>query len=265
MFGGEGGAGALVARLRPTSERASAALWTTLSVLALLLAWLIAAAVSEFIRSPQDVIGAVPGFFENQDVLATVLTSLRRLVVSVVLAFVVGVAIALLMSLDPRLRQFLSVYVTAALGIPAFVAALFALVVFGLDSVGVYVAVSIVCFPFVTIAILESLDDLDPKLVEMAGTYHFSRAMEIRHVVLPSITPALIAALRNTNALAWKVIVVAEVFAARGGIGAEFKRAFGLFQLDAVMIWLFVFLLAILAVELFVLRPLERSLLAWRR
>jgi NitT/TauT family transport system permease protein len=250
---------------RPDREVAAAALWTVLSVLTLFVGWVVAGSASEFVPPPQDVVDAVPDFVDKHDVISTVATSLQRLLVSVALAFVVGVAVAVLMSLDSRLAQILEIYVTAALGVPAFVAALFALIVFGLNSVGVYVAVIIVTFPFVTIAIRDALHDLDPRLVEMAATYRFGRAMRLRHVALPSIAPALIAALRNTHALGWKVVVVAEVFAARGGIGAEFQRAFGQFQLNEVVIWLFVFLLAIVAVEVLLLWPIERRVLAWRR
>jgi NitT/TauT family transport system permease protein len=99
----------------------------------------------------------------------------------------------------------------------------------------------------------------------MSMAYRFGGLMHARQVSLPHLVPYTFAALRNEYAHAWKVVVLAELFAVNTGMGARFARAFDRFVLVDVMLWLLLFMGVLLGTEYFVLRPLERYVLRWRK
>jgi NitT/TauT family transport system permease protein len=99
----------------------------------------------------------------------------------------------------------------------------------------------------------------------MAKVYRRSWMDRLRHVAIPEMAPHMFAAFRNAHALAWKLVVVTEVFSQQTGIGYKYKKAFDYFELNELMVWLFFFLVVVFSVEYVVLRPLERRSARWRR
>jgi NitT/TauT family transport system permease protein len=78
------------------------------------------------------------------------------------------------------------------------------------------------------------------------------------------MAPFLFSAFRNVHALGWKIVVIAELFSQQVGIGAEYKRAYGFFELERLVVWTFFFIIMITTVEYVILRPLERRVFRWR-
>ena len=77
--------------------------------------------------------------------------------------------------------------------------------------------------------------------------YHLGLIARIRHISAPFIAPFIFAALRNAHALAWKVIVVAEIFGtARAGFGPKFKHGVDYMIMIDVHLWLLVFMAIVL-------------------
>ena len=148
---------------------------------------------------------------------------------------------------------------------PSLAFALFSLAVLGLTDLSVYVSVALVIFPFVVVSLHEGFESLDDRLTEMSRVYHLSSVQRIRHVSIPEMAPFLFGALRNAYALAWKIVVVTEVFSAQQvGIGAEYNRAYDFFALDTLVVWVVFFLIVVFGVEFGVFRPWERRVFRWR-
>ena len=68
-------------------------------------------------------------------------------------------------------------------------------------------------FPVLTGNVIGGVKSTDPRLVELARAYRFTRKDVFRHVYFPSILPYLLAGTRSSLALSWKVVVAAEVLA----------------------------------------------------
>lgn len=234
------------------------------SLVLLIVVWAVGYRYTRFIPPPSEVLAEVPGFVADEDVVRNLLASLGRVAVGLGIAMVLGTMAALAMASSPRWAAFIGVYVSIGFGIPALAAALFALMIFGLSDLGVYAAVAVVTFPFVTTSLRAGASSVDRQLVEMARAYNFGFWRRHRHITLPSIAPDFVATSRNMHALAWKVAIIAEVFLARDGLGAEFKQAFDMFALAPVVLWLTVFLLTLFGIEYGVLRPLDRFVHRWR-
>lgn len=235
------------------------------ALVVLLLVWWVGHSSTRFIPSPVDVLWATPGFLRQPDLLKNLLATISRVYIGLGIAVFAALVTVLLMSWSKRVERVLQVYVFVTLSIPSIAAALFSLMIFGISSWGVYTAVAVITFPFITIGIRDGAASVDPHMLEMAQVYRFGLWRRFRHITIPYMEPYLLAALRNANALAWKVAIIAEVFMSVNGIGAQFMRSFDFFNLEEVIFWLGIFLVCVFIVEYGILRQVERRLFRWRQ
>jgi NitT/TauT family transport system permease protein len=231
--------------------------------------WWIGSVTTTFVPSIGEVVDAMPDFFFGQDLLygsvwTDVLATVRRVFGALAVAMAVGFFAAYAMAREGLTGRVVTRYVNLMLGVPSTIAALLALFIFKRSEIGVYVVVAMITFPFVTLTMVQGLKSVDRRLDEMSIVYRFGGFMRIRQVSLPHLVPYTFAALRNEYAHAWKVVVLAELFAVNTGMGARFARAFDRFILVDVMLWLLIFMVVLLGTEYLVLQPFERYVLRWR-
>lgn len=257
--------GAAGVRIASLSRLLTANAWLPLwALIGLLVAWQLGNELTRFIPAPVDVFLRLPEFLRQDDLLSNIASSVQRVLVGMAIALVAGTATAVLMVTNRRVEQVLETYVYLALGTPSVAAVLFALMAFGLSDTGVYVAVAVITYPFITIGIKDGARSVDRTLLDMCAVYRVGFLERQRQVLIPHIAPYLLASVRNAHALAWKVAIVGEVFLARDGIGGEFERAFDSFDLEEVILWLGVFLSVLFLIEYGVIRLLERRIYRWR-
>ena len=237
---------------------------TTLGLASLLALWWVGSRRTLFVPELGEVFSALPRFLVRGDIWVDVGATVRRVTVALAAAIVVGFGAAWLIVRGGLAGKVASRYVSITLGLPSTIAALLALFIFRRSETGVYVVVALITFPFVALTLVEGLRAADRRLDEMSAVYRVSRLEHVRHVWLPHLVPYTFAAVRNEYAHAWKVVVLAELFAVNSGMGARFARAFDRFLLVDVMHWLLLFIAILLVTEYLVLAPLERYVLRWR-
>lgn len=234
------------------------------ALLLLLLLWWTGAEQTRFVPPVLDVVTAIPAFAVDPATWGNVLVTLQRVLVSLVAAAALGTAAAYTVNRGGLAGKVTSIYVRLALGVPSTIAALLALFVFRRSPLGVYVVVTVITFPFIVVTLLGGLQSADRRLDEMASVYRYGTARRLRHVTIPHLVPYLFSSIRNENAHAWRVVVLAEVFAVSNGMGAQFTRAYDRFILEDVLLWLLTFMAILLVTEFGVLRPLESWAQRWR-
>ena len=230
----------------------------------LVLVWWVGSRTTTFVPSIAEVVSSIPEFVREEEIWPDVLATVRRVFGALAIAMVTGFGAAYVMSRGGLWGQVVDRYVSLMLGIPSTIAALLALFIFKRSEVGVYFVVAIITFPFVALTLLQGLRAADRRLDEMSDVYRFPMTAHVRHVAGPHLVPYTFAALRNEYAHAWKVVVLAELFAVNTGMGARFARAFDRFLLVDAMLWLMVFMIILLGTEYLLLLPVERRILRWR-
>ena len=236
-----------------------------LPIAAALLAWSLFWDQTDFLPSPASTVATGVELLRQPETYTNLLDTARRLALGLALGFGAAVLVSLVMRQSAWWRRFFAPYVFATLSTPSLAVALFSLMVFGLSEVGIYIAVGITIFPFAVISLIEGLDDLDARLGEMASVYRFSWPQRVRNVAIPEMSPHLFAAFRNVHALAWKVVVIAEVFSQQTGVGYQYKLAYSFFELQRLVVWAALFISMVVVVEYGILRPMERVSFRWRR
>lgn len=239
--------------------------WALGALLLLVPLWFFAHANTSFIESPVDVIRALPHFLSDPETWRNIGITLGRVAGGLAIGVIAGFIAAFVMSRSKFMGDVLGYYVIAALRTPSAIAAILALAIFKGSEAGYVLVVAFITFPYMAIGLRDGLTSADHSLDEMSQVYHLGLFSQIRHVWAPFVAPYIFSALRNAHALAWKVIVVAEIFgAAKSGFGAKFEHAWSYMIMIEVHLWLLVFMAIVLFAEYGIIRNAEKHVFRWR-
>ncbi len=147
--------------------------------------------------------------------------SLRRVFVGAAVAMVFSVAVGIYMGTVLTGERFFQPLVVLGLTIPGLMWALISVMLFGINEMASYFAVAVTIFPMLVINIWAGVKALDKELIDMSHVFHFSPWMKISEVVIPQLVPNIFAATRYGLGLAWKVVVVVEMFGTSNGVVAS--------------------------------------------
>lgn len=190
--------------------------------------------------------------------------TLARVAVAFVIAMSVGVAFGLFMGRSARADRWLDPWLIAFLNLPALVTIVLCYLWIGLTEVAAVTAVALNKIPAVTVTIREGARALDPQLDDMSRVFQLDRWTRLRHVVLPQLAPYLASAGRSGVALIWKIVLVVEFLGRGEGIGFQIHLYFQLFDVAMVLTYALSFIVVMLMIESFVLRPWEAHTSRWR-
>ncbi len=191
--------------------------------------------------------------------------TLGRVALGFSLAFVIAVTAGIAMGRVPWMRRFLEPAVLIGLTVPGLVWALLCVIWFGVSLANPIVAVALSAAPAITLTVAQGVRAVDADLVEMAYVFRFSRAVQLRRLWLPALAPHLLSGCRFGLSLAWKVIVLVEIFGMSSGVGYQLNSAFSSQNVAAVLAWTLSFGVVMAVLEYGILQSLERYLTRWRR
>jgi NitT/TauT family transport system permease protein len=229
-----------------------------------LLAWAMFWDKTDWLSSPAETWDFFVKTIKTPTTYSNLAATALRLIIGLFLGYIGGLAAAFLMHKSQWWERFTRPYVFIALSTPGLAFCLISLMVFGLSDFGVVMAAAGTVFPFVAISLLAGLNSIDAHLTEMTEVFRFSWFDRIWHQALPEMAPHLFAAFRNVHALAWKIVVLSELFSTQNGIGYQYKQAFAFFSTKRLIVWAFFFIIMVMVVEYGILRPLERLMFRWR-
>ena len=238
-----------------------------LSIAALVIVWHIAASLidSRVLPTPAAVLIVLERETESGALLHHLAVTLARVAVSFVLALLIGSAIGIAMGRLVLLDRLADTWLIVFLNLPALVTIVLCYVWFGLTEVAAILAVTINKIPNVVVTVREGTRALSRDLLEMAQVFRFGRWKTLRHVILPSLGPFIIAAARSGLAIVWKIVLVVELLGRSSGVGFQINLFFQLFDVAAILAYTIAFVAVIQVLELGVLQPLERRANRWRR
>jgi NitT/TauT family transport system permease protein len=190
--------------------------------------------------------------------------TLARVAVSFALAMALGTAIGLAMGRFPVADRLGDPWLIVLLNLPALVIIVLAYVWAGLTETAAIAAVALNKLPIATVTVREGARSLDRNLDEMAQVFRMSAWTRMRHVVLPQLAPYLAAATRAGLSLVWKIVLIVELLGRPNGVGFEIGVAFQLFDVTRILAYALAFVAVMLAIETFLVQPLERHVSRWR-
>jgi ABC-type nitrate/sulfonate/bicarbonate transport system permease component len=173
----------------------------------------------------ETILGDVSQFLLNLG------SSLLRIVIGFGISLLIGVPMGIIMGIRKYWEAFFGDYVVIGLTIPSLAWAIIGVLWFGIQPLTPIFATFMITFPYITINIWEGMKDVDKELVDMARAFGVSRGKIIRRIYIPSLMPFFFASIRFGFAVAWKIVILAEVFGAESGIGYMISYWYHMFNM----------------------------------
>jgi len=238
-----------------------------ISPLAILALWQIASMTgvlpTRILASPATIAVTAWQLTMSGQLVPDLLVSLLRVVVGMLIGVSAGVICALLAGLsrvgedaiDPPMQMLRAV---PLLGLTPLL-----ILWFGISEAPKILLIALASFFPVYINLFAGIRAVDRKLIETATVFGLDRRATIRDVILPASLPAALVGLRQSLAIAWLSLVVAEQINADRGIGHLIMDARDFLRIDIIVVGLLVYALLGLATDALV-RFAERRALRWR-
>jgi len=229
---------------RRVSNSLSRVWMTGLGLAVTVVIWSMIAATGVFPRAlfptVSDIGRAGWALWESGDLSADVLDSLRRAIVGFLLGAAVGFALAVLTSVTTLGRRLLQPVLRLFAPIPTIGLVPLAILWFGLGESSKVSVIALGVFVPVWISSHTGLSTTPEDFLKAARCLGANRWLTLYRIVIPEAVPDVIAGLRVGAAMAFVVIVVAEMTGTTNGLGFRIYQAQLFSQADQLIFCLVV-------------------------
>ena len=186
--------------------------------------------------------------------------SLIRVLGGFLLAVVVSSGLGWLIAHNAWWRTLLRTIVQLVLSTPIMSLAVLTLFVFGVSSLGPVITTALVATPYMVMNVAQGLTGVERGLIVMSESFGRTRSQIIVGVLLPSSVISLLTGARLAFAVAWRMELLTEIFAASEGVGYQIRRSFESYNVRGMLAWTVLFIAVMLIFENLVFRQIENRL-----
>src|SRR5262245_16886199 len=184
-----------------------------------------------------DVLWRTLDIFVSWPQFAQVLATVGRILAGLAGAFVIGVALAVAMVRSSAVDRFFAPILNFFQGIPALSWVVFAIIWFHGIEFRIFFIMVVTALPAFTFQVLDALRGMSQDLFEMVLSYRPTRRKLFRAMILPAILPDIMTAWKVNLGNASRVVVVAELVGATGGVGYELLMQQQQFDMAGALAW----------------------------
>jgi ABC-type nitrate/sulfonate/bicarbonate transport system permease component len=181
--------------------------------------------------------------------LIEVLATALRIFAGLTGAFLLGGLLALLIARSRMLENYLTPMLIFLQGIPALSWVVIAIIWFHGVEFRIFFIMVLTTLPAFTFQILDAIRSMSKDLFEMTMSFRPSRWTLFRVLILPTIVPGILTAWKVNLGNAARVVVVAELVGATGGVGYQLLRQQQLFDMAGAIAWTLQLVIFVLAVQ----------------
>jgi NitT/TauT family transport system permease protein len=236
------------------------ALITAVAAWAVIAAWV----NDPILPQPLNVFERVIDIIVSGEALTNFASSIGKIAAGFAIAMVGGLIIGFIMGRSKFMTAYFSLPLFVLGSMPGLTYAVFGLLIFGVGPGGPIVVSALVALPFIAMNVAEGVRSVDGNLLAMCRAFERNRRDVLRHLYLPALVTFVFAGVRYGFAMAWKVEALTEVFGASDGVGFMIRKAYQEFQVDDMLAWTTLFIVAMVLIERG-LAYLENRFFAWRK
>src|SRR5271166_3758682 len=168
---------------------------------------------------------------------AQVLATVGRILAGLAGAFVLGGILAVLMARSVAVDRFFAPILNFFQGIPALSWVVFAIIWFHGIEFRIFFIMVVTSLPAFAFQVLGALRAVSKDLFEMVLSFRPTRGKMFAAMILPSILPDILTAWKVNLGNASRVVVVAELVGATGGVGYELLQQQQVFDMAGALAW----------------------------
>jgi ABC-type nitrate/sulfonate/bicarbonate transport system permease component len=214
--------------------------------------------------SPEAVVAGLAIIVRSGELWTHTGASLYRIVIGFGGALGLAIVMGLASFLWRPARVVVRDVVTVLNSTSVFVWIVVSLIWFGLTDLAPMFTTFMITLPVVAANVVEGVESVDRRLLEMGQVYRLSGWEKFRAIVIPSTVPHLVAGMKVGFGLALKVSVVAEIFGVTSGIGYIMNYSREILATQMVFVWATVMIGIMLLTDKLLFESLTRRLERWR-
>jgi ABC-type nitrate/sulfonate/bicarbonate transport system permease component len=211
----------------------------------------------------QDVFWRTLQIFVDFPLMVEVLETAARIFAGLFGAFVLGALLAVLIGRSQRFDGWCAPILVFLQGIPALSWVVVAVIWFKGSEFRIFFIMVITTLPAFTFQILDAYRSMSKDLFEMTMSFRPSNWTLFRVLIVPTIVPGIITAFKVNLGNSARVVVVAELVGATGGVGYQLLLQQQLFDMAGAIAWTLQLVLFVLVTQS-ILGVLEGYLLRYR-
>ncbi|MEK7436684.1 MAG: ABC transporter permease subunit [Pseudomonadota bacterium] len=201
--------------------------------------------------------------FLNQESLANAGATAGRIFAGLSAAFLLGAVLAFVMGRSARSYRYVYPLLNFIQGVPALSWVVIAIIWFKGTETRILFIMTATTLPAFSFQILDAYRAMSKDLFEMTLSFRPSKRDLFRTLILPTIVPGMLTAWKVNLGNASRVVVVAELVGATGGIGYQLLMQQQLFDMAGALAWTLVLVAFVLVVQQIITR-IEAWVLAYR-
>ena len=195
--------------------------------------------------------------------LGDVFTTMGRIFLGLILAFVSGTLLGVFMGFTETVEKYTLPVLHFIMGIPALSWVVFAIIWFGHVETRIAFILLAGSLPNFALIIHDGIKSISKEYLDMLRALRPTRKQLFSKLILPGMIPAVLTAWKVNLGLAARVVIVAELVGATRGVGNKLLLAQELFEMPKAIAWTLVLVTFLLITQLTIL-ALENKLLRWR-
>lgn len=219
--------------------------------------------VATLASTPQLVAQRIAQMAGDGQLWDNVLPTLEETLGGLVIGLIVGIVGGFVMARSKIVGAILDPYVVGVNGLPRVALGPFFVVWFGIGILSKVLLAASIVFVVVLFNIREGTESIDGDLVDALRSMRASRWAMTRHLIIPSLTPWLLASVKIGIGLALTGAVVGELVGANTGLGWYITNSLNVVDITGAITALLV--MAVLAMLMYyIVLAVERWVLRWR-
>lgn len=227
--------------------------------------WYILALImnSRILPSPLKIYGNLPNLIKD-DLSVHIFASLYRVGMGLLIAFIIGIAIGLIMGYSDRANKLLNPLIYFSYPIPKMALLPIVMTLFGLGDASKITMIVLITVFQIIVSVRDSVINVEKENYNMLISLGASKGQLFFHVTLPSIVPDILTNIRLSIGTAFSILFFSEAYGTSKGVGYFIQDAWS--RIDYIDLYSGILILSILGLILFLtLDVIESVVCEWKK
>ena len=223
--------------------------------------WFVAKDIPDFILpEPLEVLSALFQLAVNLESFQHIAISMFRVTGALVFAAIVSITLAIVSRTNYIFTIIIESNILIVLNsFPSIGWAILGVIWFSISDITVIFVEIMIIIPFCLINCIQGFRQVDKEIKEMGISFSRNRILTFFKIDLPLALPFIIAGIRISYGIAWKIAIVAELFGASSGLGWLLQQAQNNADSEKVLAICLLIVLLFSAIDFLLLKPIANK------
>ena len=185
--------------------------------------------------SPSHIYSLLVDKIRDGSMLTHAKITLFETVLGFIIGTILGIFIATMLWLSPRMSKILDPYLVILNAMPKVALGPIIIVAFGPGYLSIIAMGAIISVIITTIVVYTAFTEVDENYMKVLQSFGATKWVSFKEAIFPATLPVMISTLKVNVGLSWVGVIVGEFLASREGLGFLIVYGFQVFDFTLVM------------------------------